>query len=101
MSDKVLAMVRLSRVLGDGVIELETEDAGVKHRAIESHLNDVPETFQYWAGELEDVVVGRVTSIRPDCVPITFSVLTTESVIAVSLAPDASIDSKSVAIKIR
>jgi hypothetical protein len=54
--------VRVSRVLGTGEIELETDNPDVRDRAIESHLNEVPETFVYWTGTAEDVVTVRVSS---------------------------------------
>jgi phage gp37-like protein len=75
---ETLPEIRVSRVLGTGEIELETDSPGVRDRAIESHLNAAPETFVYWTGTQEDVVTGRVTSLKLDTTPVAFSVMTTE-----------------------
>lgn len=65
MSETEARTTRLLKIEPSGDVTLESIDAAVLHKAVQSRLSpEDSRTFVYWTGTGEDTVTGRVVSVH-------------------------------------
>lgn len=69
-------LTRLQAVTANGELLLVTEDRAVQDKALGA--GDILKSFAYWAGDTEEIITGRVTSVIPT-EPFQFTVLAEEA----------------------